>query len=114
MTRDPHPGLVRQDDSGAEKENTSVLQQNPSLSGSRNGEENVIDNPYLRPVKKPKIRRKKAWIFSPTKWNWEYYKVNTFQRIVTNKQRTSELSKPSRGVSGDPWWHSSSDGSTMG
>ncbi|KAB0391176.1 hypothetical protein E2I00_010891, partial [Balaenoptera physalus] len=47
------------DDSGAEKENTSVLQQNPSLSGSRNGEENIIDNPYLRPVKKPKIRRKK-------------------------------------------------------
>ncbi|MBV99315.1 Transcription initiation factor TFIID subunit 8, partial [Eschrichtius robustus] len=47
------------DDSGAEKENTSVLQQNPSLSGSRNGEENIIDNPYLRPVKKPKLRRKK-------------------------------------------------------
>lgn len=47
------------DDSGAEKENTSVLQQNPSLPGSRNGEENIIDNPYLRPVKKPKIRRKK-------------------------------------------------------
>uniref|UniRef100_A0A0D9RFY4 Transcription initiation factor TFIID subunit 8 n=1 Tax=Chlorocebus sabaeus TaxID=60711 RepID=A0A0D9RFY4_CHLSB len=48
------------EDSGAEKENTSVLQQNPSLSGSRNGEENIIDNPYLRPVKKPKIRRKKS------------------------------------------------------
>ncbi|NXO16957.1 TAF8 factor, partial [Oriolus oriolus] len=47
------------DDSGPEKENTSVLQQNSSLAGSRNGEENVIDNPYLRPVKKPKIRRKK-------------------------------------------------------
>uniref|UniRef100_A0A8C4UET6 Transcription initiation factor TFIID subunit 8 n=51 Tax=Aves TaxID=8782 RepID=A0A8C4UET6_FALTI len=47
------------DDSGPEKENASVLQQNTSLSGSRNGEENVIDNPYLRPVKKPKIRRKK-------------------------------------------------------
>ncbi|NXP82852.1 TAF8 factor, partial [Ramphastos sulfuratus] len=47
------------DDSGPEKENSSVLQQNTSLSGSRNGEENVIDNPYLRPVKKPKIRRKK-------------------------------------------------------
>ncbi|XP_040585259.1 transcription initiation factor TFIID subunit 8 isoform X2 [Mesocricetus auratus] len=46
-------------DSGAEKENASVLQQNSSLSGSRNGEESVIDNPYLRPVKKPKIRRKK-------------------------------------------------------
>uniref|UniRef100_A0A8C5TIJ4 Transcription initiation factor TFIID subunit 8 n=1 Tax=Malurus cyaneus samueli TaxID=2593467 RepID=A0A8C5TIJ4_9PASS len=47
------------EDSGAEKENTSVLQQSSSLAGSRNGEENVIDNPYLRPVKKPKIRRKK-------------------------------------------------------
>ncbi|KAK2113711.1 hypothetical protein P7K49_007977 [Saguinus oedipus] len=51
--------LMLLEDSGAEKENTSVLQQNPSLSGSRNGEENIIDNPYLRPVKKPKIRRKK-------------------------------------------------------
>ncbi|XP_034377635.1 transcription initiation factor TFIID subunit 8 isoform X2 [Arvicanthis niloticus] len=48
------------DDSGAEKENASVLQQNSSLSGSRNGEESLIDNPYLRPVKKPKIRRKKV------------------------------------------------------
>ncbi|KAF5929713.1 hypothetical protein HPG69_002436 [Diceros bicornis minor] len=53
------PLHISTDDSGAEKENTSVLQQNPSLSGSRNGEENIIDNPYLRPVKKPKIRRKK-------------------------------------------------------
>lgn len=48
-----------QDDAGPEKENSSVLQQSSSLAGSRNGEENVIDNPYLRPVKKPKIRRKK-------------------------------------------------------
>ncbi|XP_064589300.1 transcription initiation factor TFIID subunit 8 [Zonotrichia leucophrys gambelii] len=47
------------DEAGAEKENSSVLQQSSSLAGSRNGEENVIDNPYLRPVKKPKIRRKK-------------------------------------------------------
>nr|XP_056701000.1 transcription initiation factor TFIID subunit 8 isoform X3 [Euleptes europaea] len=47
------------DDSGAEKENASVLQHNTSMTGSRNGEENMIDNPYLRPVKKPKIRRKK-------------------------------------------------------
>ncbi|XP_061488241.1 transcription initiation factor TFIID subunit 8 [Rhineura floridana] len=51
--------LPLHDDSGAEKENASVLQHNTSLSGSRNGEENLIDNPYLRPVKKPKIRRKK-------------------------------------------------------
>uniref|UniRef100_A0A803SXR7 Transcription initiation factor TFIID subunit 8 n=1 Tax=Anolis carolinensis TaxID=28377 RepID=A0A803SXR7_ANOCA len=53
------PLHVSTDDSGAEKENASVLQHNTSLSGSRNGEENLIDNPYLRPVKKPKIRRKK-------------------------------------------------------
>ncbi|XP_045429081.1 transcription initiation factor TFIID subunit 8 isoform X7 [Pipistrellus kuhlii] len=52
------PLHISTDDSGAEKENTSVLQQN-SLSGSRSGEESLIDNPYLRPVKKPKIRRKK-------------------------------------------------------
>ncbi|NP_001424986.1 transcription initiation factor TFIID subunit 8 isoform 4 [Homo sapiens] len=57
---DPHTYIKTPEDSGAEKENTSVLQQNPSLSGSRNGEENIIDNPYLRPVKKPKIRRKKS------------------------------------------------------
>ncbi|KAM3933096.1 transcription initiation factor TFIID subunit 8 [Leptodactylus fuscus] len=43
------------DESGAEKENSSVLQQN-SMKG---GEETLIDNPYLRPVKKPKLRRKK-------------------------------------------------------
>nr|XP_012593055.1 transcription initiation factor TFIID subunit 8-like [Microcebus murinus] len=48
------------DDSGVEKENTSVLQQKPALLGSRNGEESIIDNPYLRPVKKPKLRRKKS------------------------------------------------------
>nr|KAF6363757.1 TATA-box binding protein associated factor 8 [Pipistrellus kuhlii] len=53
------PLHISTDDSGAEKENTSVLQQN-SLSGSRSGEESLIDNPYLRPVKKPKIRRKKS------------------------------------------------------
>lgn len=55
-----YSGFCPKDESGAEKENTSVLQQNSSLSGSRNGEESIIDNPYLRPVKKPKIRRKKS------------------------------------------------------
>uniref|UniRef100_A0A6I8RS51 Transcription initiation factor TFIID subunit 8 n=1 Tax=Xenopus tropicalis TaxID=8364 RepID=A0A6I8RS51_XENTR len=43
------------DEVGMEKENSSVLQQN-SMKG---GEETLIDNPYLRPVKKPKLRRKK-------------------------------------------------------
>ncbi|KAL1767882.1 transcription initiation factor TFIID subunit 8 isoform X1 [Sigmodon hispidus] len=51
---------ISTDDSGAEKEHASVLQQNSSLSGSRTGEESIIDNPYLRPLKKPKIRRKKS------------------------------------------------------
>lgn len=55
-----YSGFCPKDDSGAEKESASVLQQSSSLSGSRNGEESVIDNPYLRPVKKPKIRRKKS------------------------------------------------------
>ncbi|KAG8589090.1 hypothetical protein GDO81_006249 [Engystomops pustulosus] len=46
---------LQADESGNEKENSSVLQQN-SMKGS---EETLIDNPYLRPVKKPKLRRKK-------------------------------------------------------
>uniref|UniRef100_A0A8C5LVL8 Transcription initiation factor TFIID subunit 8 n=1 Tax=Leptobrachium leishanense TaxID=445787 RepID=A0A8C5LVL8_9ANUR len=45
---------MQADDSGTEKENTSILQQN-----SLKGEDTLIDNPYLRPVKKPKLRRKK-------------------------------------------------------
>uniref|UniRef100_F7G224 Transcription initiation factor TFIID subunit 8 n=1 Tax=Monodelphis domestica TaxID=13616 RepID=F7G224_MONDO len=49
------PLHINMDESSAEKENASVLQQNASLSGSQTGEENLIDNPYLRPVKKPKI-----------------------------------------------------------
>uniref|UniRef100_A0A3Q2H977 Transcription initiation factor TFIID subunit 8 n=1 Tax=Equus caballus TaxID=9796 RepID=A0A3Q2H977_HORSE len=68
------PLHISTDDSGAEKENTSVLQQNPSLPGSRNGEENIIDNPYLRPVKKPKIRRKKLvlkQVFSSLTIHWQ-------------------------------------------
>ncbi|KAG8451054.1 hypothetical protein GDO86_003368 [Hymenochirus boettgeri] len=43
------------DEVGVEKENSSVLQQNSIKSG----EDTLIDNPYLRPVKKPKLRRKK-------------------------------------------------------
>ncbi|XP_067863669.1 transcription initiation factor TFIID subunit 8 [Heptranchias perlo] len=46
------------DELSAEKEN-SMLQQNSGLSNSKNSEEQMIDNPYLRPVKKPKVRRKK-------------------------------------------------------
>ncbi|XP_043932140.1 transcription initiation factor TFIID subunit 8 [Protopterus annectens] len=46
------------DDASADKEN-SDLHHSSSLSSSKNGEDNIIDNPYLRPVKKPKVRRKK-------------------------------------------------------
>ncbi|XP_053310235.1 transcription initiation factor TFIID subunit 8 isoform X1 [Spea bombifrons] len=46
---------LQPEETGAEKEHSSVLQQN-TLKG---GEETLIDNPYLRPVKKPKLRRKK-------------------------------------------------------
>ncbi|XP_077785081.1 transcription initiation factor TFIID subunit 8 isoform X3 [Podarcis muralis] len=58
--------LPLHDDPGAEKENASVLQHNTSLSGSRNGDENLIDNPYLRPVKKPKIRNSMLQLAVPT------------------------------------------------
>ncbi|KAF6270533.1 hypothetical protein mRhiFer1_009670 [Rhinolophus ferrumequinum] len=54
------PFHISTEDSGAEKENTSVLQQNPSLPGSRNGEENIIGNAYLRPMKKSKSGRKES------------------------------------------------------
>ncbi|XP_068125579.1 transcription initiation factor TFIID subunit 8 [Hyperolius riggenbachi] len=46
---------LQSDDAGEEKENSSVLQH----SSMKGGEETLIDNPYLRPVKKPKLRRKK-------------------------------------------------------
>ncbi|XP_051832162.1 transcription initiation factor TFIID subunit 8-like [Antechinus flavipes] len=54
------PLHISTDESGAEKENASAQQQNTSLSGSRAREENLIDNPYLRPVKKPKIQQKRS------------------------------------------------------
>ncbi|XP_006628545.1 transcription initiation factor TFIID subunit 8 [Lepisosteus oculatus] len=49
---------ISNDESGADKEN-SVLPQGGALPTVKASEENVIDNPYLRPVKKPKVRRKK-------------------------------------------------------
>ncbi|KAL6073049.1 hypothetical protein STEG23_013068 [Scotinomys teguina] len=48
------------EDSGAVKENASVLKENSSLSGSWDREESITNNPYLRPVKKPEICRKKS------------------------------------------------------
>lgn len=46
------------DDPGADKEN-SMLPPSGVVSSAKVNEDNVIDNPYLRPVKKPKVRRKK-------------------------------------------------------
>ena len=47
-----------QDDPGADKEN-SLLPPGAVIPSAKVTEDNVIDNPYLRPVKKPKVRRKK-------------------------------------------------------
>lgn len=46
------------DDPGADKEN-SMLPPSGVVPSTKASEDNVIDNPYLRPVKKPKVRRKK-------------------------------------------------------
>ncbi|KAG2464499.1 transcription initiation factor TFIID subunit 8 [Polypterus senegalus] len=49
---------ISNDETGADKEN-NVLPQGGALASAKANEENMIDNPYLRPVKKPKVRRKK-------------------------------------------------------
>ncbi|XP_051961809.1 transcription initiation factor TFIID subunit 8-like [Xyrauchen texanus] len=49
---------IIQDDPGADKEN-AVLPPGGGMPSGKANEENMIDNPYLRPVKKPKVRRKK-------------------------------------------------------
>ncbi|XP_060793345.1 transcription initiation factor TFIID subunit 8 [Neoarius graeffei] len=49
---------INSDDAGADKEN-AVLPPGGGVPSMKNNEENMIDNPYLRPVKKPKVRRKK-------------------------------------------------------
>lgn len=46
------------DEPGADKEN-SMLPPTGAVPSAKASEENMIDNPYLRPVKKPKVRRKK-------------------------------------------------------
>ncbi|CAJ1084456.1 transcription initiation factor TFIID subunit 8 [Xyrichtys novacula] len=51
-------GNIIQDDPGADKEN-SMLPPSGVVPSTKSSEENMIDNPYLRPVKKPKVRRKK-------------------------------------------------------
>ncbi|MBN3295145.1 TAF8 factor, partial [Amia calva] len=52
------PGGIGNDEPGADKEN-AMLPQGGTLPQGKASEENLIDNPYLRPVKKPKVRRKK-------------------------------------------------------
>lgn len=51
-------GNIITDDPGADKEN-SMLPPSGVVPSAKANEDNVIDNPYLRPVKKPKVRRKK-------------------------------------------------------
>ncbi|XP_065141491.1 transcription initiation factor TFIID subunit 8 [Paramisgurnus dabryanus] len=53
-----NPSNIMQDDSGGDKEN-AVLPPGGGVPAGKVNEENMIDNPYLRPVKKPKVRRKK-------------------------------------------------------
>ncbi|KAI7794322.1 transcription initiation factor TFIID subunit 8 [Triplophysa rosa] len=53
-----NPNNMIQDDQGADKEN-AVLPPGGGVPAGKPSEENMIDNPYLRPVKKPKVRRKK-------------------------------------------------------
>ncbi|XP_076851629.1 transcription initiation factor TFIID subunit 8 isoform X2 [Brachyhypopomus gauderio] len=52
-----NPNIMR-DDAGADKENT-VLPPGGVVPSMKTNDENMIDNPYLRPVKKPRVRRKK-------------------------------------------------------
>lgn len=58
MDNDNNNSHIMQDDSGADKEN-EVLPPGGVVPSGKANEENMIDNPYLRPVKKPKVRRKK-------------------------------------------------------
>nr|XP_057908357.1 transcription initiation factor TFIID subunit 8 [Doryrhamphus excisus] len=51
-------GNIISDDLGVDKEN-AMLPPNGTIPSTKGNEDNVIDNPYLRPVKKPKVRRKK-------------------------------------------------------
>ena len=50
--------MPTQDDPRADKEN-SMLPPSSIVPSVKASEDNTIDNPYLRPVKKPKVRRKK-------------------------------------------------------
>ncbi|KAM9785389.1 transcription initiation factor TFIID subunit 8 [Neosynchiropus ocellatus] len=51
-------GNIIADDPAADKEN-SLLPPTSVVPSAKANDDSVIDNPYLRPVKKPKIRRKK-------------------------------------------------------
>ncbi|XP_077472214.1 transcription initiation factor TFIID subunit 8 [Stigmatopora argus] len=51
-------GNLMNDELAVDKEN-AMLPPGGAIPPTKNCEDNVIDNPYLRPVKKPKVRRKK-------------------------------------------------------
>ncbi|XP_077401848.1 transcription initiation factor TFIID subunit 8 [Vanacampus margaritifer] len=51
-------GNILSDEAAVDKEN-AMLPPGGAIASSKGNEDNVIDNPYLRPVKKPKVRRKK-------------------------------------------------------
>ncbi|XP_061550279.1 transcription initiation factor TFIID subunit 8 [Phycodurus eques] len=51
-------GNVMNDDPVVDKEN-AMLPPGGAIMSTKGSEDNVIDNPYLRPVKKPKVKRKK-------------------------------------------------------
>uniref|UniRef100_A0A1A8FHG9 Transcription initiation factor TFIID subunit 8 n=2 Tax=Nothobranchius korthausae TaxID=1143690 RepID=A0A1A8FHG9_9TELE len=51
-------GNMVTDDPSADKEN-SMLPPSGVVPSAKANDDNLIDNPYLRPVKKPKVRRKK-------------------------------------------------------
>uniref|UniRef100_A0A1A8AUY9 Transcription initiation factor TFIID subunit 8 n=1 Tax=Nothobranchius furzeri TaxID=105023 RepID=A0A1A8AUY9_NOTFU len=51
-------GNMVTDDPSADKEN-SMLPPSGIVPSAKANDDNLIDNPYLRPVKKPKVRRKK-------------------------------------------------------
>ncbi|XP_051914138.1 transcription initiation factor TFIID subunit 8 [Hippocampus zosterae] len=51
-------GNIMSDDAAVDKEN-ALLPPGGVIPSTKSSEDNVIDNPYLRPVKKPKVRRKK-------------------------------------------------------
>lgn len=84
------PPRFIQDDPGADKENP-LLPPNGVVPSAKASEDNVIDNPYLRPVKKPKVRRKK----------WAGYHLKQLTHVCHSGwcfQQSSQWFPPRRGA----------------